>query len=79
MAELTLAEQCAFLVAALENKLLQPAEIVRWADEIIVVMDQPREWVIGVATLNSPYGDDYADRLRVQVKAPLLLRTAFNS
>jgi hypothetical protein len=47
---MTVSEQCAVLMEAIEDELLQPEDIVRWADEIIVAMEKPPTWIIELAT-----------------------------
>jgi hypothetical protein len=71
---MTLSEQSAILLEAIEADLLQPEDIVRWTDSLIVAMDKPPTWIIELTTLNSPYLVDFASRLRDQLTAPLPMR-----
>jgi hypothetical protein len=71
---MTLSEQSAILLEAIEDELLQPEDIVRWAAEIIVAMDKPPTWIIELSTLGSPHMTDFASRLREQAPATLPLR-----
>jgi hypothetical protein len=71
---MTLSEQCGILMEAIKEELLQPEDIIRWADGIIVAMDKPPTWIIELSTLDSPYLVDFAAWLRDQVTAPLPIR-----
>jgi hypothetical protein len=68
---MTLSEQCAVLMEAIDDELLQPEDIVRWADGIIVAMDKPPTWIIELSTLGSPHMIDFASPLREQASASL--------
>jgi hypothetical protein len=61
---MTLAEQAAILLEAIEDGLLQPADIVRWADEILVAMEDPPAWIVDVSTVHPPYIEDLVHHLR---------------
>ena len=67
---MTLPKQCAILMVAIEEELLQPEDIVRWADNIIVSMEEPPMWIIDLATLVSPHMTDFDTCLRAQASAP---------
>jgi hypothetical protein len=71
---MTLAEQSSILIEAIEDELLQPEDIVRWADNIIVSMEKPPTWIIDLSTLGSPHMVEYVSRLRKQTSASPPLR-----
>ncbi len=66
---MTLSEQCVVLIEAVEDELLQPEDIIRWADKIIVAMEKPPAWIIELSMSRSPHMVDYASRLREQASA----------
>jgi hypothetical protein len=68
---MTLSEETAILLEAVENELLQPEDIVRWADQIIVAMEQPPGWIIELSMLGLPHLVDFVSRLREQEQATL--------
>jgi hypothetical protein len=68
---MTLPEQCAILLAAIEQEILQAGDLIQWADSIIVAMEKPPAWIIELSTLYSPLTIDFASRLRAQASAPL--------
>jgi hypothetical protein len=73
LAIVTLSEQSAILVEAIEDELLQPEDIVRWADRTIATVDKPPTWIIELSTSGSPDLVDFASRLREQAALPLSL------
>jgi hypothetical protein len=68
---MTLSDQSAILLAAIENDLIQPEDIVRWADAAIVTLEKPPAWIIELSTLSSPHLADFERQLRKQ--SPMLL------
>ena len=70
---MTLSEQSAILVEAIEDELLQPEDLVRWSDRIIESMDKPPTWLIELSTTVSPYLVDFASRLREHASPTLSL------
>ena len=68
---MTLPEQTAILLEAIEDELLQPEDIVRWADPIIVAMEKPPMWIIDLSTLGTPHMVDCVWRLREQATEQL--------
>jgi hypothetical protein len=70
---MTLPEQAAVLVEAVEQELLQQEDIVRWADETIVTLNKPPAWVIDLSVLTSPHLVDSVAILREQAARPLSL------
>src|SRR5437870_5698298 len=69
-----LSEQVAILLEAAELELLQPEDIVRWADQAIVAMQKPPVWVIDLSLLRSPHLVDFVGLLRLHAAVPLALR-----
>ncbi|HXR08645.1 MAG TPA: hypothetical protein VN765_15015 [Candidatus Acidoferrum sp.] len=59
------------LVEAIEEEILQPDDIIRWADNIIMAAEKPPIWVIELSTTQSPLMIDFASRLRTQASAQL--------
>jgi hypothetical protein len=74
---MTLSQQTAVLLEAVDDELLQPDDIVRWADKVIIAEKQPSYWLIELSTLNSPYLVDYVRILRPQASSsmPLPMRS----
>ena len=70
---MTLPEQSAVLVEAVEHGLLRQEDIVRWADGFIVAMDTPPGWVIDLSVLSSPHLVDFVGVLREHAAAPMSL------
>jgi hypothetical protein len=68
---MTLPEQSAILLEAIKDELLQPEDVVRWADAVIVATEKPPQWVIELSTLHSPHLADFVSRLRQQASAAL--------
>ncbi|MEY4200695.1 MAG: hypothetical protein RLZZ265_2435 [Verrucomicrobiota bacterium] len=66
---MTLAEQASILLEAIESELLQPADIVRWADGILVAMENPPAWIIDVSTVHPPDLEDVVRQLREHASA----------
>ena len=66
---MTFAEQASILLEAIEAELLQPADIVRWADEILVAMENPPAWIIDVSTVHPPDLEDVVRQLREHASA----------
>jgi hypothetical protein len=60
---MNLSEQCAVLLGAIELELLQPEDVVRWADGIIIAMEKPPAWIIDLSTLGTPHLVDYVSLL----------------
>ena len=71
---MTLSEQSAILLEAVEQELLrEPEGIVRWADGVIVAMDEPPAWVIDLSMLRSPHLIDFVVPLREHASVPVAL------
>jgi hypothetical protein len=70
---MTLSEQSAVLVEAVEQELLRQVDIVRWADGVIVAMDTPPGWVIDLSVLSSPHLVDFVSVLREHASAAMSL------
>ena len=74
---MTLSEQVAILLETAELELLQPEDIVRWADKVIVAMDKPPVWVVDLSMLRSPHLIDFIGLLRLHADVPVTLRRRF--
>jgi hypothetical protein len=59
-----LSEQTAVILEAINDELLQPEDLVRWADSVIAAMEQPPSWLLDLSTLGSLHMQDYVSRLR---------------
>jgi hypothetical protein len=71
---MTVSEQSAVMLEAIEQELLQPEDVVRWADGLIMSMDKPPPWIIDLSTANSPHLVEFASTLRDHVTATLPIR-----
>jgi hypothetical protein len=70
---MTLSEQSAILLEAVEQELLRQEDIVRWADGVIVAMDKPPAWMIDLSMLTSPHLIDCVVRIREHASVPVSL------
>lgn len=61
---MTLSEQSAVVLEAVEQSLLKPQGIVHWADELIGSQEIQPYWLIELSTLNSQLLADYVPLLR---------------
>jgi hypothetical protein len=68
---MTLSQQSAILVQAVEYGLLQPDDIIRWADSVIATMETPPAWLINLETMQSPHFVDLVSHLRKNAEWPL--------
>ena len=72
---MTVSEQTALLLEALDYGFLEPDEIIRWADELIAVTANPAQWLIDLSILGKPYKEDVAALLRQHAQTLPLRRT----
>lgn len=68
---MTISEQTSILLEAAEHDFLQPEDIVRWADAVIVAMEKPPGWVIELSTLSSSHLVDFVSSLRAEAPSAL--------
>jgi len=68
-----LSAETAIMLEAAGQTVLQPEEIVRWADGVVVAMDQAPGWIIDLCVLNSPHLIDFLAILRQQANPPVSL------
>jgi|GEM_PF-5749056 len=71
---MTLSQQAAIMLEALEHELLRVDSIVRWADSAIVAADKPESWLIELSTLNPSHITDFVTILRAHADESLPLR-----
>jgi hypothetical protein len=71
---MTLSEQIAILLEAVKDGFLRPADIIQWADTIIVAMEKPPAWLIELSTLDPSKMVELVSLLRAQTPAPLTVR-----
>jgi hypothetical protein len=71
---MTLSEQSAVVLEAISDDLLQPEDVVNWADALIATMENPPSWLIELSTLGSPHMMDFVSRLRERAQVPLPTR-----
>ncbi len=72
---MTVSEQTALLLEALDYGFLEPDEIIRWADESIAATPNPAQWLIDLSILGKPYKEDVAAVLRQRAETLPLRRT----
>ena len=71
---MTLAEQSTVILEAINDQLLQPEDVVRWADSAIVATEEPPRWLLELSALNSPHMQDYLSRLREHAQGRVSIR-----
>ena len=72
---MTLPEQSAIILDALDHNFVQSEHVIRWADELIATTPQPPPyWLIELSTLPKLYKEDVAALLRQHAKLPIPLR-----
>lgn len=71
---MTVSEQVALILEGADNGILQPEDVVRWADSIIAGTDRPESWLIEVSTLGSTHMQDYVSRLEGHSEGHIGLR-----
>jgi len=71
---MTLPEQIAILLEAVEDEFLRPEDIILWADTILVVMERPPAWIIELSTLHPSKMVELVSLLRAQPRTPLTIR-----
>lgn len=71
---MTLADQAAIMLEAIDDGLLQPEDVVRWADTVIMAMEKPPAWVIELSTFGSPHMEDFVTHLREHAQLPPSIR-----
>jgi hypothetical protein len=59
-----ISEQVALILEAADKGIIQPEDVVQWADSIIAATDAPESWLIELSTLGSTHMQDYVPRLR---------------
>jgi hypothetical protein len=70
---MTISEQSAVLLQAVEFGLVQAEDIVRWSDRIVASLDKPPTWLIDLSGMPSPHITDLLSILRQHagVKLPM--------
>jgi hypothetical protein len=71
---MTLSQQAAILLEALDHELLRVDSIVRWADSAIVAADKPEAWLIELSTLDPSHITDFVTILHAHEDESLPLR-----
>ncbi len=71
---MTITEQVAVILEAADKGILQPEDVVRWADSIIVASEEPESWLIEVSTLGATHVQDYVSRLEEHSEGRIGLR-----
>jgi hypothetical protein len=71
---MTLSQQAAIVLEAVEHELLRVEGIIRWADAAIVPTEKPETWLIGLSTLNPSQITDFVSLLRTHAAESLPLR-----
>lgn len=61
---MTLSQQTALILEAVDLELMSSDGIIRWADSAVVTTEQPPAWLIDLATLNSTHNLDFIGLLR---------------
>jgi hypothetical protein len=68
---MTLSQQAAIVLEAVEHELLRVEGIIRWADGAIVASEKPETWLIDLSTLNPSHVRDFVSLLRTHAAESL--------
>jgi hypothetical protein len=71
---MTLSQQAAIVLEAVEHALLRVEGIIRWADALIVATEKPETWLIELSTFNPLNITDFVNLLRTHAAGSLPLR-----
>lgn len=72
---MTLSQQAAVIIEAVEQGLFHADDVLRWADSVIISIEQPPAWLIELSTINPLYIQNFIGVLRKHAESTLPTRS----